>query len=414
MSMGGYLDTEALLTDLHKWVSAETLRKKNIEKYDLKVYGVDDKVDNYGSDIVFVDITAENFDGEKRSYSLVVKYGQMMNELRDKLPIRDAFEREIDVYTKLVLAFHTLQQEKRLPIFNSIPKCFLSKFTPTEEVIILENLRQLGYTVYKKQTGMDVLHMKLVLKAYAHWHALSFALKDQKKEEFQEITETWIKNPMKAFVGGVSGKLINASQKQVFEILRNEDKEDLLEKYTRKIGKKNFVEILMNLLSNEDAQSVVLHGDCWSSNFLFQYDDGDTEQQICKKVALVDFQMSSVNSPVFDLSYFIYSVADKDGLTHFEELLNYYYDHFSNYLIELGSDPGVIFSYSDLLRHWRQYSIYGAVLSPMILMLVLNDKTLDFLLDNDNFYDISKDTVKKNEYKERIIAIAQHFLNHFG
>ncbi|KAF7271826.1 hypothetical protein GWI33_015306 [Rhynchophorus ferrugineus] len=412
MASGSELDTETLLNDLHKWVSAETLRKKNIEKYDLKVYGADEKAEHYGSDIAFVDITAENFDGDKREYSLVIKYGQMMKALRDKLPIRDGFEREIDIYTKVVPAFHRFQQEKNLPVFNSIPKCFLSKFTATEEVIILENLKRAGFSIHKRQIPMDLNHMKFVLRAYAEWHALSFAFKHQKKDEFDSITHTWINNPMKDFVCSGPGKLINVGQKNVYNILRNLNEIDLLNEYRSKTGDKDFVAILVDLLNNDEPQSVILHGDCWNSNFLFKYEDDDTEHENCTKVALLDFQMSSINSPVFDLSQFIYSCTSEEGLSQFDLMLDFYYDHFANYLLELGTDPSV-FTRSDLTAHWKKYAIYGALLCPMILMFVLVDKNNTPEFDKDNYQDVLNTSVQKDEYRSRVVAVARHFVEHF-
>ncbi|KAF7274696.1 hypothetical protein GWI33_012630, partial [Rhynchophorus ferrugineus] len=177
-------------------------------------------------------------------------------------------------------------------------------------------------------------------------------------------------------------------------------------------GDKDFVAILVDLLNNDEPQSVILHGDCWNSNFLFKYEDDDTEHENCTKVALLDFQMSSINSPVFDLSQFIYSCTSEDGLSQFDLMLDFYYDHFANYLLELGTDPSV-FTRSDLTAHWKKYAIYGALLCPMILMFVLVDKNNTPEFDKDNYQDVLNTSVQKDEYRSRVVAVARHFVEHF-
>lgn len=93
--------TEDLLTDLFKCVSVEALKNENIQKYDLKIYGSEDKIEQYGSDIAFIDITAENFEADKRTYNLVLKYGHTQKNIKSKVPIREGFKREIEVYSKV-------------------------------------------------------------------------------------------------------------------------------------------------------------------------------------------------------------------------------------------------------------------------------------------------------------------------
>lgn len=105
MATGNDFSTEQLLTDLFKCVSVEALKNENVEKYDLKVYGTEDKIEQYGSDIAFVDISAETFDAEKRQYNLVLKYGHTQKNIRNRVPIRDGFKREIEVYSKVYWYF---------------------------------------------------------------------------------------------------------------------------------------------------------------------------------------------------------------------------------------------------------------------------------------------------------------------
>jgi len=96
---GNDLNSANFLSDLFKCVSVEALRRDNIEKYDLKIHGSEDKIEQYGSDIAFIDITAETFQSEKLEYYLVLKYGHTQKNVHNIVPVREGFKREIEIYS---------------------------------------------------------------------------------------------------------------------------------------------------------------------------------------------------------------------------------------------------------------------------------------------------------------------------
>lgn len=70
--------------------------------------------------------------------------------------------------------------------------------------------------------------------------------------------------------------------------------------------------------------NVLNHGDCWSNNIMFQYDDSGK----IKNTLFVDFQVGKYGSPANDLYYFILSSANKDiKLAQFDYMIRFYYDH---------------------------------------------------------------------------------------
>ncbi|ERL88330.1 uncharacterized protein LOC109536886 [Dendroctonus ponderosae] len=399
--------TEDLLTDLFKCVSVEALKNENIQKYDLKIYGSEDKIEQYGSDIAFIDISAENFEAEKRMYNLVLKYGHTQKNIKSKVPIREGFEREIEVYSKLVPCYQRFQQQKNLSPLAIVPKCFLTKFSNNDEIIVLENLKIMGYHTHNRKRAMDVNHIKLILEAYAQWHSLSFALYDQKDDEFLEIKSHFLSNPWKNYFPNQLGEMIDIGQNALYTILEENDEMELLQKFQQKICNANARTALMDLMEINENAAVILHGDCWNNNFLFKYRDGDLKSNICIEVQLLDFQMASWRSPVFDLSLLLYCVASETELDRFKELLDHYYFHLSHNIKKLGSNPEKIFPFRTLKNHWNKYSVYGAILSPFIAMYSFIDKedTADF-----GVCQTLKKTTLKPEYMERVIAVARHFV----
>ncbi|KAJ8977339.1 hypothetical protein NQ317_017753 [Molorchus minor] len=122
----------------------------------------------------------------------------------------------------------------------------------------------------------------------------------------------------------------------------------------------------------KEAQSVILHGDCWNNNFMFKYEDENKNSP--SNVKILDWQLSQLLSPVIDLSYFIYINSSQSELDQLDELLETYYFSFSEFLRELGSKAEELFTFEDLKRHWNKYCAFGALFTPYVLKFVLCDK----------------------------------------
>ncbi|KAL1513593.1 hypothetical protein ABEB36_002987 [Hypothenemus hampei] len=406
MSKGNDLTT-GFLTDLFKCVSAEALKRENIEKYDLKIYGTEDKIEQYGSDIAYIDISAENFNAERRDYNLVLKYGHTQKNIKNKIPIREGFQREIDIYSKLIPCYQAFKQNKNLPKFCITPKCFLTKFSETDAIIVLENLKKQEYHTYNRNLPMNVKHIKLILEAYAEWHALSFVMQHHQNEEYLNIKKNFTSNPWKPYFKNQLGELIDFGQDTLHNILEQNGYDDLLGKYKQKLGNAHARTVIMDLMDTKENKAVILHGDCWNNNFMFKYSDDSLTK--CIAVALLDFQMCSFKSPVFDLSHLIYAVASEEELLHFRELIDHYYFYLSNYMKKFGSNPEKLFPFRLLKSHWRKYCAYGAILNPYIAMYCFVDKenTADF-----GVYQTLKNVTTKREYIRRVIGVARHFVEY--
>lgn len=128
---------------------------------------------------------------------------------------------------------------------------------------------------------------------------------------------------------------------------------------------------------------------------------------------ILDFQISTLSSPVIDLSYFIYAVSSSDQLEHFDALLQTYHQSLSHYLLQMNCDPQHIFSYMDLLDHWNKYSAYGAMINPLIVCdnLVDKDDAASYGNKNEVYESIIESVDKKQSelFSSRLIAVARHF-----
>lgn len=79
-----------------------------------------------------------------------------------------------------------------------IPRHFVSYTDGENDFIVLENVSPLGFGPASRQNCMDWAECTVILKTLAKFHAISFAYRDQKKEEFiklaSNLNETYFDN----------------------------------------------------------------------------------------------------------------------------------------------------------------------------------------------------------------------------
>jgi hypothetical protein len=90
-----------------------------------------------------------------------------------------------------------------------------------------------------------------------------------------------------------------------------------LAKYTEIIQGKidSFYETLQNIFKDSGELRVLNHGDCWTTNVLYKYNDSNE----IIDVKIVDYQMIQVGSYAQDLIYFWWSSARKDVRENLQE-----------------------------------------------------------------------------------------------
>lgn len=174
--------------------------------------------------------------------------------------------------TQILPCYHKLQEEKSCPLFSSMPRCYFAKLSNPTETIVMENLRPQGYVVHDKSIPLDLDHLHVVLKAYAEWHALSFALKDQKPQEYAELTKNLQESPFKNFFRTMFGTLLDHTLEHLYVMLEEKGEVELLHKYKNALGNAKGSIVLEKLLDEPEEVSVVLHGDCWNNNLMFKYE----------------------------------------------------------------------------------------------------------------------------------------------
>lgn len=342
------------------------------------------------------------------------------------------FSREIYIYSKLLPAFVRFQQEKNLSAadsFLSFPKVYACEKDEKKQtyILIMEDLRPKNYEMWPKDQTIDIEHELIVMKELGKYHAVSFAMKDQRPQEFDEFkalsdffVNIFVKTAIKSFIVTLIDRCIDVlEQPQHRKIMQN--------------FRNTFLERAEKLKSQPycDEFGIIIHGDCWNNNFLFQHGNDDVSiciffplnifrkfffkyskkieikndlRKIVKKmeitgafrlsfansaklqnciifsfqkkqlnaVCFVDWQLTHYSPPVIDVLYNVFSSTDKPFRDlNYEKLLNTYYSSLSQTIRKLGSDPNKVYTFENFQEQLRKYSDYALLLAPMIITIRL-------------------------------------------
>lgn len=208
--------------------------------------------------------------------------------------------------------------------FTEYPKCYRTIDVDINECLIFEDLCVQGFTTIDRRTEEVTFdHLQLVMRSLGKLHAISFALKDQQPDKFNELAS----NLSEVFVRNDDPHLRMCFTKQAelaFEAVSGEGDAFLLAK-VKKFYEREAIDIGADCLNPEltgDA-TVIAHGDAWQNNTMFRYDNNGKPIE----VSLLDWQTVRVSSPVIDIIYYIFCCTTKELRDKcYDDLLRIYYD----------------------------------------------------------------------------------------
>lgn len=287
----------------------------------------------------------------------------------------NAYEKEELFYTVLLPAFQKYDID-----ISFVPISYLCK----PYFIVLENLRTAGYKGIPKKMWLDLEHCKVSLKSLAKFHTAGilyeqreskergnkYKLDDQYPELLKDVIFAGDENPAALF--------FKSSLEGIFQLI------SLIAE--NGVSKTAFAEKLEGAVSEilsadnelDQIRKTLLHGDLWSNNFLYCYQD---KSPVSSK--LLDFQIIKYGPPSLDVLGFLYTNTRKQFRQEFaEDLLEYYYTTFGDILASKGMDI------SEVLPKEEFRSVCEGVKIAAKLQAIA-DRCITFLSD-DTFTDIYK------------------------
>ena len=230
------------------------------------------KGDNYACVITSVVVTYVDA-GKDENVTYVVKLNPCRSEDFEAISTV-LFEKEIGFYTTLLPLLNSelsRADEKKL----RVPTCYHYVNTANDEVIYLEDLRQLGYKMLDRKKGLDKEHTELILTELGRFHAASSLLMSRGEFQGEDIFN---KLPIliEAF-DGMNDENSKFNFKTYLPMLmdmakhiamRSEGYEKLVPYFSDK--RELAADMLMEQFNVTDQFKVICHGDCWNNNFLFR------------------------------------------------------------------------------------------------------------------------------------------------
>ncbi|XP_072380031.1 uncharacterized protein [Diabrotica undecimpunctata] len=324
--------------------------EKMIVNIEISKYG-----ENYLSDIFKLDVKVRSKSGEKEDLDLVAKCSIHDKGLEMAQRTARLIKNEILCYDTIIPTLREFRMKYGFPDFDFITKYIAShcnlkeeNLTESEAVLILENICAKGYIHVDRHIGYNLKQSKTILEEIAIFHATGLAMKQIDPELF-EIKIKGIVLPRQPPPGDSSGP---SAQLDLFRKLLEPYEEfkdpSKFNRYAEKIKQKILAGEFYNPKPVEPFATLI-HSDIWCNNIMQVIDD----EKIVKN-KLLDFQLSTVGSPVRDLLFFLISSVKLEDLTsNFNQLIQYYHTILKNTLQDFKC-YSEIFSYENFLLEMQK------------------------------------------------------------
>ncbi|XP_046803878.1 uncharacterized protein LOC111676013 [Lucilia cuprina] len=363
--------------------------------------------ENYMTVVLRIALNVELYNGTATTTSYMVKIKPIPEKLQFMIKEWKLFDKERITYMKYLRIFENYYQNagckiKLAPRLLDPTKCNIND----DDVLILEDLRLKGFKNFNRHLGLDLLHTKAVLKKLAQLHAAS----DNYFIENGPLSTIYDKSLSSDL------DLFEDHRKKLGELFReNLDLYGNFKYLEEKL--KIFFETKpdpFQLQSDWKTNNfnVLNHGDCWTNNIMFQYDDNDQ----LNETLFVDFQMSRFGTPAQDLYYLLLSSTNLEvKLKYFDYFIYYYHQQLVEHLKLLnykGKIPTLKEIHMELLKH--DYWAYPTINHLMVILLCesRHDANVDNLINEDN--EEFKRSMYKNDLYVKHMNILIPWLDNRG
>ncbi|XP_071637686.1 uncharacterized protein [Temnothorax longispinosus] len=354
------------------------------------------KGDNYVGLIYRVTIESiEN--GEVKKIELILKTTQInADALLEDNNVAQLFKREIFFYREVLPIFKETMKG-RGEFVDRFPILYDANDESGKQFLMLENLTPQGFMMAKSKI-MDYPHLSLALRCLGELHAYSFITRSANPMGFEKLKR--MQEPLfsqefaekKADKDNIGNIVTQRLTNVILKVLANEDKH-YFERYQRFVD--NITQNMIDATDGKAAEpyAVVNHGDSWTNNILFKYDQ---EKNPCD-LRFIDLQICRYASPVLDLIYVLFCCCTQETRSkYFDQVIHEYYETLSKCIERAGYDPKILFPYEVLSQHFTKFGKYAAGMATYTVHIMTSngldikstydDDTLQDRVQNDSLY----------------------------
>ncbi|XP_017007430.3 uncharacterized protein [Drosophila takahashii] len=411
------MSEETATVPLPTWLKAELFEKLLSERFGDKYVGIKSfkpvaglkPGENYSTIMLRLHFEVELSDHTTENVSYMLKTPHDFEMYREILKKNNMFVVERDVFLQVVPELEKMYKDAGLEV-QFAAKAY--EIQAPDDYVLLQDLGPFGFKNVDRLVGLDMAHTKSVLKKMAQWHAASANRLHLKGPYTQNYLQPTYSDTMRDNIEQVAETLGKYLLKCLPLYEGYEEYSEAVHKIQPKMVERIYA---MNTPDPEDFNALN-HGDCWTNNIMFRYED---ENPVPAETYFVDLQLPRVTCVAFDLMYFLLGSTQFDiQLSQFDFFIKYYHDQLVEHLRLLkypeAKTPSLRFLHTQLLK-------YGSVGYHVVLMLcppVLLDRTddanlTDFVTESDNGDGLKMAMYSNARYKKHVSAILT-WLNNRG
>ena len=366
----------------------EGLRDRKITINEINFEWGSNPGENYCSSIYRVSVSFTRFGSQQakpEQIYLIIKTIPESQFLEDA----GVFLKEVITYSDVIPRLEILANDEQ---FGA--KCYYTQREPMNTVV-MKDLKEEGFTVASRQEGLDWNHSNLMLRKLAKFHATSMVLIKKDPEIINHFSGGMLA-PFTVKGRPEFSKIFATSLEQLIELTSNWDGfEEINAKLMCYLESFKEITSTFGLPQPGDRYKVLNHGDMWTNNFMFAYDDPSTPK-VPTRAIFVDFQLTFYGSPGCDINFFLNTSVQLDVLRKKrDDLISGYYASFVNTLEYLRYNE--IPTFDDLKAELRQRELYGLFALYGFLPLVTMSKELS--ADN-TIETMVDDSAKRKKFAE--------------
>ncbi|XP_017855875.1 PREDICTED: uncharacterized protein LOC108608813 [Drosophila arizonae] len=364
--------------------------------------------ENYTSIMVRVFIDIELKDGTEQRVSYILKTmleatkgGALVNEM-------NLFPKETEMYQVHIPGYEKLYKEAGVDI-KLAPKCLVVEVTPERTTLVLEDLKRQNFYNVDRLKGLDMPHMKRVLRKLAELHAASAVTREQ-NGPFSEMYYTSFYHEKNRDIFEQIGEM---RMKQYVKAMREWQLPDV-EKYIANMPAPSVMfEEALKLNKVDDTEFNCLnHGDLWCNNIMFA-ENGAEERTL-----FVDLQVGKWGSPAQDLWYFITTSAALDiKVKEFDHFISIYHERLVECL-QLLKYSKHIPTLTELHIMMLKYGKWGPITANGVLVAIIlpsdKDSSIDMMMTPGPEGDAFRYKTFINPYYVKAMLQLYPFFTHKG
>ncbi|XP_017123771.1 uncharacterized protein LOC108143751 [Drosophila elegans] len=359
--------------------------------------------ENYATIMLRLELDVETNDKSQVTKAFMLKTPHHSEAYRKLLDRTNIFDVERGMYLEVVPELEQLYRDVGAEVKFGAEAY---EVATSEHYVLLEDLRPRGFKNADRLQGLDLAHTESVLTKFAQWHAASAVRVDLKGPYNEKYTKGFFDSQeiVDAFCVGSAKTL-----------LKHIDQYEGHEAYLKDLHSvsEKLYDVVNDLKEpKSDEFNALNHGDGWSNNIMFQYND---KNEILNTY-FVDLQLPKWGTVAQDLYYFLLSSTRLDIKTSkFDYFIWFYHSELVKHLNLLNYSKSL-----PTLRSIRyalnKYSGWAFICSACVMGYVLLDPTdgadFDKIIAKEN--SSFRNSLYTNPRYRRHMEVLMPWLQHQG